>query len=146
MHYYWKTDYLTELGDDLLTALPELFADCTVPDGELGILHLAGALNERDEDDGAVGNREARYVVGVKGMWRPDDPNADAHRAWVRGAWTRLHPFSTKRTYVNFQTADEDDDRVRASYGTNYPRLVEVKRTYDPENVFRSNRNVRPAA
>jgi len=146
MHYYWKTDYLTELGDHVLTALPELFSGCPIPDGEIGILHLAGALNEREEDDGAVGNRDARYVVGVKGMWRPDDPSAETNRTWVRDAWTRLHPLSTGRTYINFQSADEDGDRVRASYGANYPRLLDLKRTYDPENVFSSNRNVRPDA
>jgi FAD/FMN-containing dehydrogenase len=146
MHYYWKTDFLTELGDDMLSALPELFAHCPIPDGEFGILHLAGALNERDEDDGAVGNRDARYVFGVKGMWAPGEPNEDRYRDWVRNAWTRLHPLSTGRTYINFQTADEDESRVRATYGANYARLVDVKRTYDPENVFSSNRNVRPDA
>jgi hypothetical protein len=56
----------------------------------------------------------------------------------------RLHPFSTGRTYINFQSADEGEDRVRETYGANHARLVEVKTTYDPENVFRSNRNVRP--
>jgi FAD/FMN-containing dehydrogenase len=62
----------------------------------------------------------------------------------VRDAWARLRPFSTGATYVNFQTADEGDERVRASYGVNWDRLVEVKRRYDPGNLFRSNRNVRP--
>jgi hypothetical protein len=47
-------------------------------------------------------------------------------------------------SYVNFQTDDEGDARVRASYGSNYDRLVALKRRYDPGNMFRSNRNVRP--
>jgi FAD/FMN-containing dehydrogenase len=144
MHYYWKTDYLTDLSDDFLSELAALFAECPMPEGDLGVLHLDGALNEHAEDDGAVGNRDARWVFGVKGKWRPDEPNADAFRQWTRDAWTRLRPFSTGRTYINFQTADEDDDRVRETYGANYQRLVEVKTTYDPENLFRSNRNVRP--
>ena len=59
-------------------------------------------------------------------------------------AWRRLRPFSTGATYVNFQTADEGEDRVRATYGVNWDRLVEVKRRWDPDNLFRSNRNVRP--
>jgi FAD/FMN-containing dehydrogenase len=143
MHYYWKTGYAAELADGLLTAAAELFAGCPIPDGELGILHLAGALNERDEDDGAVGNRDARYVLGVKGMWPPDEPDADAYRGWVRDAWAQLHRFSTGRTYINFQTADEDDARVNATYGANYARLLEIKRKFDPDNVFCSNRNVR---
>ncbi len=144
MHYYWRTEYVAEMSGGLLSALQELFAMCPIPEGELGILHVGGAVNERDEDDGAVGNRDARYVVGVKGMWAPDEPNADAFRQWIHDAWSQLRPFSTGRTYINFQTADEGEERVRATYGLNFDRLVEVKKTYDPENVFRSNRNIRP--
>ncbi len=56
----------------------------------------------------------------------------------------RLRPFSTGRTYINFQTADEGEERIRATYGANFERLVEIKRKYDPDNLFRSNRNIRP--
>ena len=144
LHYYWKTEFLAGLDDRLLAALRELFATCPIPEAELGLLHLDGALNERPADDGAVGNRDARYVLGVNGMWAPDEPGADPFRRWIRDAWGRLRPFSTGATYVNFQTADEGDDRVRATYGANWDRLVELKRRWDPDNLFRSNRNVRP--
>jgi FAD/FMN-containing dehydrogenase len=143
-HYYWKTEFLAGLDDELLAGLRELFAACPIPEADLGLLHLGGALNERAGDDGAVGNRDARYVVGVKGMWSPGEPAADRFREWVRDAGARLRPFSTGATYVNFQTADEGDGRVRATYGANYGRLVEVKRRYDPGNLFRGNRNIRP--
>ena len=144
MHYYWKTEYLAELSDGFLSALPELYATCPMPLGDLGVLQLGEALEEHDEDDGAVGNRDARYVFGVKGMWEPGETNADGFRQWVRDAWERLRPFSTGRTYINFQSADEGEERVRASYGDNYDRLMDVKGRYDPENLFRSNRNIRP--
>lgn len=144
-HYYWKTEYVTDMNDDFLSNFQAVFAECPIPDAELGILHLSGALNERDEDDGAVGNRDACYVFGVNGMWAPNEPDADAFRQWVRDAWQRLRPFSTGRTYINFQTADEDEERVRATYGDNYDRLVEVKKKYDPTNLFRVNRNIRPS-
>ncbi len=65
-------------------------------------------------------------------------------RTWVRDAWRRVRPFSTGGNYVNFQTADEGDDRIRATYGANHDRLVAVKHAYDPDNLFRSNRNIRP--
>jgi FAD/FMN-containing dehydrogenase len=145
MHYYWKTGYLTELSDELLATLQALFADCPVPGAELGFLHLGGALNERPWDDGAVGNRDARYAMGANGMWAPDESDAQLYRRWIRQAWERLAPFSTGRSYVNFQTADEDEARTRASYGPNYQRLAENKARYDPDNLFRSNRNIRPA-
>jgi Berberine and berberine like len=144
LHYFWRTEFLAGLDDRLPAELRELFATCPVPEAELGLLHLGGALNERPADDGAVGNRDVRYVLGVNGMWAPDEPDADRFRRWVGDAWTRLRPFSTGATYVNFQTADEDDERVRATYGANWDRLVEVKRRWDPDNLFRSNRNVRP--
>jgi FAD/FMN-containing dehydrogenase len=143
-HYYWRTEFLAGLDDRLLAEMRELFAGCPIPGAEIGLLHLGGALNERAGDDGAVGNRDARYVLGVNGMWPPDEPDADRFQRWVRDAWARLRPFSTGATYVNFQTADEGDDRVRATYGANYDRLVEVKRRYDPGNLFRANRNIRP--
>jgi FAD/FMN-containing dehydrogenase len=143
-HFYWKTEFLAGLEDGLLEGMRELFATCPIPGGELGLLHLGGALNERPAADGAVGNRDAHFVLGVKGMWAPGEPAAGRYTRWVRDAWERLRPWSTGATYVNFQTAEEGDDRVRASYGANYDRLVEVKRRYDPENLFRSNRNIRP--
>jgi FAD/FMN-containing dehydrogenase len=145
-HYYWKTEYLAELDDNLLSTMRDLFAECPVPEAELGFLHLGGALNEHEGDDGAVGNRDARFALGVNGMWEPEEPDADTFRQWIRDAWERVRPFSTGATYINFQTADEDQERIRATYGTNFDRLVEIKQRYDPDNLFRANRNIRPQA
>jgi FAD/FMN-containing dehydrogenase len=142
-HYYWKTDYLAELSDDMLSTTRDLFAECPIPGAELGLLHLGGALNEHDEADGAVGNRDARYVMGTLGMWDPDEPNSDMFTQWVRDAGMKLRPFTTGRTYINFHTADEGD-RIRETYGDNFNRLVAIKKKYDPDNLFRVNRNIRP--
>jgi FAD/FMN-containing dehydrogenase len=145
-HYYWKTEFASELSDGFLAAFQELGGACPIPGGQLGILHLGGRLNELDPDDGAVGNRDARYALGVLGMWQPGEPQSEGFKAWVRSAGERLRPFSTGGNYVNFQTADEDNARIRASYGANFERLVGAKRRYDPENLFRSNRNIDPGA
>jgi FAD/FMN-containing dehydrogenase len=144
-HYYWKTEYADELSDDLLSTMRDLAEECPIPDAEIGILQLGGALNEHAEDDGAVGNRDARFAYAANGMWEPQEPDADRFRQWIRDAWQRFRPFSTGSSYINFQTADEDEDRVRETYGANFDRLVEVKQRYDPNNLFRSNRNIRPA-
>jgi FAD/FMN-containing dehydrogenase len=61
----------------------------------------------------------------------------------VRNAWTALKGFSTGGNYVNFQTDDETEDRTAESYRTNLDRMREVKATYDPNNLFRVNRNIR---
>jgi FAD/FMN-containing dehydrogenase len=145
-HYYWKTEFLAELGDELLATVWDLAAECPIPEAEIGFLHLGGALNDHGEDDGAVGNRDARYAFGVNGMWAPDEPEADSFQRWVRDAWTRVRPFSTGATYINFQTADEDQERIRATYGANFDRLVQIKQRYDPDNLFRANRNIPPGA
>jgi FAD/FMN-containing dehydrogenase len=143
MHYYWRTHYTSELSDGLLSSVRDSFAECPVAGAEIGFLHIGGALNERAEDDGAVGNRDARYVVGVNGMWEPGEPKADRFTQWIRDTAAGHSPFSTGRTYINFQTADEGGDQVRATYGSNYDRLLELKKRYDPDSVFRSNRTIR---
>ncbi len=145
MHYYWKTAFAAELSDDLLARTRQLYTRCPIPRAEVGFLHLGGAINERAWDDGAVGNRDVRYAIGVNGMWEPGDPDADSHRRWIREAYEQLRPYTAGRTYINFQTADDGDDRVQATYGENYARLREIKRKYDPDNLFRMNRNVPPA-
>lgn len=142
LHHHWKTEYLSELSDDLLATLRELYTTCPGPEVEIGILHLAGALNSKAPDDGAVGNRDARYVVGVKGMWEAGHPKAAVLQKWIRDAWQRVRPFSTGATYINFLSADEDPSRVEASYGRNYAKLLEIKRRYDPSNFFRVNKNI----
>ena len=110
------------------------------PGSQHAVLHIGGALNDREPDDGAVGNRDARYVCGLIGAWAPGEPQAEAYRDWLRGAFERVRPFGTGGNYVNFQSADEGEDRIRASYGANYDRLMAIKRAYDPDDVFRWTR------
>jgi FAD/FMN-containing dehydrogenase/pimeloyl-ACP methyl ester carboxylesterase len=144
-HYYWRTEYAAELSDELLANHRALAAASPIPAAQIAFLHIGGALNERAADDGAVGNRDARYVCGVIGAWEPGEPRAAEYRRWVRDAGASVRPFSTGGSYINFQTDDEDEARVRASYGANYDRLAALKRRYDPQNMFRSNRNVPPS-
>jgi FAD/FMN-containing dehydrogenase len=144
-HYYWKTEYLDGLSNAFLDTFSKRALQVTSPLSESIVIHLAGALNERAEDDGAVGNRDARYMTAFAGQW-PADASDDKHVAWVREAWKSVRPFSTGGNYLNFQTTDEDLERLRATYGANYDRLVGVKENYDPENLFRSNRNIHPRA
>ncbi|MFC6800261.1 MULTISPECIES: FAD-binding oxidoreductase [unclassified Haladaptatus] len=143
-HYYWKTGFATDLTPELHATMDELAAECPIPGGQLVAAHLGGAINERPADDGAIGNRDVQFVFGASGMWEPGEPNEEAYKQWVRDAWARLQPFSTDTSYVNFQTAEDGPERLQATYGENYDRLVEVKRSYDPDNVFRVNRNIAP--
>jgi FAD/FMN-containing dehydrogenase len=143
---YWKTEYLADLPEDLLPVLRDLAADCPMPDAQIGLLHLGGALNEREWDDGAVGNRDARYAVGVNGLWESAelDAHADTFRKWIRAGWKRVRPYATGGNYINFQT-DDDDQEPADAYGKNYERLRRIKAEYDPDNLFRVNRNIPPS-
>lgn len=77
-------------------------------------------------------------------MSKGDDASVSGtNREWVRNAWQALKRYSTGGNYVNFQTADEADERTVESYRGNYARLAEVKAKYDPSNLFRVNRNIR---
>jgi hypothetical protein len=91
-----------------------------------------------------VGNRDARYVLNVTGSWeQATDDAASTH--WAREAWTDMRRFSTGGTYINFLTEDEGPERIQAALGKARHRLVQVKTRWDPDNVFRVNRNIKPA-
>ena len=143
-YYYWKSEFLAGLSDDVLATYKAQFVGLKAPANQILLFHVAGALNEHPEDDGAMGNREAAFACVIQSMSRADDPNGDENRAWVRRAWEALKPYSTGGNYVNFQTEDEVDERTLQSYRGNYERLSSIKRTYDPSNLFRVNRNIRP--
>lgn len=144
MHYYWKSEFLPGLDDELLDTYKAQFAENTSPANQIVLFHLAGEINEHPEDDGAMGNREAAYACVMQAMWPEGSPAADTYRTWVRDAWSALKPFSTGGNYVNFQTEDETDERTVESYRDNHHRLETVKATYDPTNLFRVNRNIQP--
>jgi FAD/FMN-containing dehydrogenase len=141
MHYYWKSEFVPGLSDGLLETYHAQFAGQKAPANQIVLFHVAGALSEHPEDDGAVGNREAAFAVVVQSMAAPDVPPED-NRAWVRSAWEAFRPYSTGGNYINFQTADEPDARTAESYRSNFGRLRAAKQRYDPSNLFRVNRNI----
>ena len=143
LHRYWKAEFLPGLSSGFLDAFRSSALRVTSPLSQSVIFHLAGALNDREGDDGAVGNRDARYIGGFAGTWPPGAP-ADPHVAWARDGWERTRPFSTGGNYVNFLLPEDDTGRTAAAYGNNYQRLQRVKADYDPDNLFRVNRNIPP--
>jgi FAD/FMN-containing dehydrogenase len=144
LHRYWKAEFLPGLSSGFLDAFRSSALRVTSPLSQSIIFHLAGALNDHDDDDGAVGNRDANYIGGFNATWPPGAP-ADPHVAWARDGWERIRPCSTGGNYVNFQLADDAAARTADAYGTNYQRLQQVKADYDPDNLFRINRNIPPA-
>jgi FAD/FMN-containing dehydrogenase len=85
-------------------------------------------------------------MISLDGNWTDKNDSGQKHIAWVRETWDKLQSYSDGSVYLNFVGAeDRDADALtRAALGANYNRLVEVKRKYDPENLFRLNQNIRP--
>jgi FAD/FMN-containing dehydrogenase len=145
LNYYWKSEYLPALTDEIVEAYRTHGALVPTKQSQLFMFQVGGAIADRSADDGAVGNRDAKFVFGAAGSWLPDDPKGQEHMSWVRAAWESIRPLSTGGVYVNFLTEEEGEDRIRAAYGDNFARLATVKAKYDPDNVFRANKNVLPS-
>ncbi len=142
--YYWKSEYLPAIEPALCEKVMDHAGKIRSPHSAVILFQLGGALNRLDEDHSPVGNRAARYVFNVAGSWeRPQDD--DANIEWARAAWTDMKEFSTGGTYINFLTEDEGQERMGAALGEAIGRLAKVKSAWDPENVFRVNRNIKPA-
>jgi hypothetical protein len=143
-HYYWKSTHLPELRDDLIDVIAEHAFSCSSPRSYVAMFHLNGAVSRVAEGATAFGNRQASHAITLDGVWRPGEDFNDRETAWVRKFFAALGPFR-QGVYVNFLGGDEDPGRVREAYGdTVYARLVDVKTSYDPHNVFHHNQNIRP--
>jgi FAD/FMN-containing dehydrogenase len=139
---YWKSHNFTELADGALNSIIEFAAKLPSPQCEIFIGLIAGAPNRVAPNAMAYGHRDARFVLNVHGRWNEatDDQKCIG---WARDFFQASAPYASAGAYVNFMT-EEEGDRVAAAYGSNYERLVQVKRRYDPENVFHFNQNIKP--
>ena len=140
---YWKSHNFSRLDDKLFDAVIEYIKKLPSPQCEIFFGAIGGATTRPAPDSAAYAHRDAQFVMNVHGRW--DDP-ADDERCigWARDFFKASAPYASSGVYVNFLTADEGD-RVRSAYGPNYDRLVQVKRKYDPANLFRTNQNIAPA-
>lgn len=141
--YYWKSEYLAGVEAALCERVIAHAARIPSPHSGVILFQVGGALNELAQDHSPVGNRDARYVLNVASSWEQasdDSANID----WARAAWNDMKAFSTGGTYVNFLTEDEDRERVETALGPGLGQLGEIKAHWDPDNVFRTNRNILP--
>jgi FAD/FMN-containing dehydrogenase len=142
--WYWRADFVEEIPDEAVDIHARFGAEMPTWKSGMHLYPIDGAAHDRDPSDTAWRYRDARWgsvMVGVD----PDPANADRIRQWSIDYFEALHPYSAGGAYVNMMM-DEGQDRVRASYGDNYDRLAAIKATYDPDNLFRVNQNIEPAA
>jgi len=142
--YYWKSEYLPGVEAETLEKLLEHGKRITSPHSAAIVFQLGGAIGQLPGDHSAVGNRDAGAVLNLTAAWEKKEDDAE-HVEWARSAWRDMRRFSTGGTYVNFLTEEEADERTRAAYGPNLARLVEIKTKWDPDNLFRANKNIAPA-
>ena len=143
-NYYWKSTHLAELRDDLIDVLAEHAFSSSSPRSYAAMFHLKGAVSQIAEGATAFGNRQASHAITLDAVWRPGENFVDSDTAWARKFFAALGGFR-EGVYVNFLGGDEDPGRVREAYGDSvYDRLVDVKTTYDPDNIFHHNQNIRP--
>jgi FAD/FMN-containing dehydrogenase len=142
---YEKALYLDEMSDAATDVIAEWLPKKASPMSLVPIFPLDGAYARVDDNATAFGgSRSTRWVVNMDATG-PTPELLEADRAWVRAFWDALRPHANgSGSYVNF-IADDDDQRVRDSYGEKYKRLARIKAEYDPDNVFHLNANIKPA-
>ena len=142
---YWKSSNLATLSDDAIETMVAFMESAPSLMPMVFVERLGGAVARVPNDATAFGHRDAEYDLIIAAIWG-DDAEQEAHIEWAKSFWEATQTYSTESVYVNY-LSDEGEERVRAAYGgEHYARLVELKRTYDPGNVFRSNQNIRPDA
>jgi FAD/FMN-containing dehydrogenase len=140
---YWRSHFLTGLGDAALDTIVAGFGRVTSPLSAVLLEHLGGAVARVDRGATAFDHRDAAYNLAIIARW-PDPAGAEAGIAWTRQLWDAMTPYA-RGVYVNYLGVGETADRVRAAYGdAKYARLVELKNRYDPTNLFRYNQNIPP--
>ena len=106
------------------------------------LAHVGGAMSRVPANATAWPNRDAHFIMNAHTRWR--EPAQDkACIAWARQLFEATAPYASGSVYINFMP-DDENDRVEKAYGPNYRRLTEIKRRYDPHNLFRVNQNIRP--
>ncbi|WP_067823070.1 FAD-binding oxidoreductase [Nocardia inohanensis] len=143
---YEKALYVDDLSDEVISTLVEQFPRSSSPLSLLPIFPLRGRYTEIvDAATAFGGSRRPCWAVNISAIC-PDPSTFDAERQWVRDCWDALRPYARSDAgYINF-LVDDDQQRVRDSYGDKYSRLAALKSTWDPDNVFHHNANIRPAS
>jgi FAD/FMN-containing dehydrogenase len=142
LQHYWKASFVKELTDEAIATHMEHGPQIPTVNSAMHIYPINGAAGRVALDATAFAYRDASFATVIAGMW-PEPSQNDANIAWVRSYYDAIAPHSEEGGYINFMSGD-DQERIRANYKGNYDRLVQIKRTYDPDNLFHLNQNIAP--
>jgi hypothetical protein len=144
---YWKSHYLSGLSDDVIDEILEGVATVPSPNSLSSIWNFGGATAQVAADATAFGDRSMPWMFSLDSVWK-NAQDDETNIGWTRDFWQRMQHHSHKgRMYLNFPGQGEEGEKLlRDTFGDNYQRLREIKAKYDPDNRFRFNQNIRPAA
>jgi FAD/FMN-containing dehydrogenase len=142
---YWKSNFLAALSDAVIDTMIARFAAAPSPMSALLLEHFHGAATRVGVTDTAFPHRTPGFNFLAVGEW-VDPAATTANIAWVRETHAAMAPHFGSGRYVNYLNAEEvgEQSAVAAAFGPNWKRLGEVKRRYDPQNVFHLNQNIKP--
>ena len=142
-HHYWKAGLLGELEDEAIETFVARAAGMISPFTACLMLPLGGAFARVRDTDTPLAYRGAKWDYHLLGQWA-DPAEAERNIEWTRDFDRAMAEYAEAGVYVNF-VGDPSASALAAGFGPdNYARLVEVKRAYDPDNVFRNNANISP--
>jgi FAD/FMN-containing dehydrogenase len=141
---YWKSSFLTELSDAAIDTIVDRFGSCPSPMSGIVIEHFHGAVTRVGVTETPVPHRQPGFNLLIASEWT--DPLASEENiAWTRATYAAMEPHFAPRRYLNYLDDDDTGVAVAQAYGPNQRRLSEVKRRYDPDNVFKMNHNIEPS-
>jgi FAD/FMN-containing dehydrogenase len=144
LRYYWKSLFLDELQEEDISQIVALAAERPTAETLFALRHLGGAVSQIADDATAYGNRRSPFNLSLDTTW--SDPADDARMiGWTRRAWQELRECTGGGVYLNFAgLGEENEELARAGHGGNYEHLRQIKRRYDPDNIFQGNINITP--
>jgi len=142
LQHYWRADFVKELSDEAIELHVKYGRLMPTPLSTMHLYPVDGAAARVNHSSTPWNFRDAKWNMVIAGI-DPNASNCEAITKWTKEYWEALHPYSAGGAYVNF-LGDEGEDRVKATYGKNYDRLVVIKNKYDPFNLFRINQNIKP--
>jgi hypothetical protein len=140
---YWRSAFTETISDELIDVMVDAAKTFSSPLSALLFFHMHGAATRVPATETAFAPRRTQWDFDAIGQWA-DHGESATHTAWVRTLWSKLEPHLQGSAYVNHLAADDQPEKVRASFGANYGRLRALKAVYDPTNLFRVNANIAP--
>jgi hypothetical protein len=142
-HYYQKSAFMENIEPGLIDVVVDILANPKPIPTTVNFTQVGGAISEIENEATAYANRDAGVQIVLGGSWPKPSERAEEFITAYRRDWKAIEPF-TDGFYINNMMGDEGDKKIRANFGGNYGRLVELKNKYDPTNLFRLNANVKP--